>query len=337
MLTLKNFSTWVKNSFLNQLDKDITPSERIAFTMLNKDDIVILDETDTIYIYDKGVYIIYTDSKLKARINLILSGYGEKITYSYSLFNQVKLYLHWKIVSYNDFDAVPEFVNCKNGILNISTGFFKPHEKWQHYYLSFIQIPVKYKEKEACPKIHKFIIDVFGADRLDLIYQLISYTLYKSNKFHKSFILFGAASSGKTTFIEMLRVFLGYKNTTDISIQDINKQFQMANLRGKLADIYDELPLKKIGYMNNFKQVVTNNSLTGEIKNVQGSKTWKNFCKLIFTCNRLPDVSIDKGDDFWRRIMLIHCTEFFDNGTKDYDIGTKISTKKELRMPLKTV
>ena len=323
-----NYSNWTKNEFLEFLETDIPTSAKIAYTMLNKDDIVILDETNTLYIYNEGVYIPYTDARLKSRIHLIISGYSEKTTFSTSLLNQVKLYLAWNVVEYNNFDAIPEFVNCENGIVNLSLGVFHPYK--EKHYLSFMQIPVKYEKDAQCPKIYKFLIDVFGQLRVNLMYQIISYTLFKSNKFHKSFILFGAASSGKTTFIELLRVFLGYKNTTDISIQDINKQFQMANLRGNLADIYDELPLKKIGYMNNFKQVVTNNTLTGEIKNVQGSKTWSNFCKLIFTCNHLPEVSIEKGDDFWRRILLIHCTEFFDNGTKDFDIGSKISTSKEL-------
>ena len=111
--------------------------------------------------------------------------------------------------------------------------------------------------------------------------------LYRSNKFQKAFIFFGEASSGKTTFIEMIRKFLGENNIQDISIQKINKQYQMAQLKDKLANIYDDLPIKKLNYIANFKEAVTNKTLRCNIKFVQEKVRWSNFCKQLFSRDSL--------------------------------------------------
>ena len=342
MLGKNNYSKW---ELSNKASSEDDVGRWIADLILNDYDVIIIKETDQIYKYNKGVYTLYDESELKHKIKLELDEINDSrgfikikgterlrpfIRLSNSLITQVENHLHRQIISYNQFDAFPEYVNCLSGVVNLITGSYSPHFGMNKHYLSTIQIPVTYLKHLECPNIEKFLIDVFGEDRLSFIYEIISYLLYRSNKFHKSFIFFGEASSGKTTFIELLRTFLGRGNWTDISIQDIQKKFQMANLRGMLADIYDELPLKKIGYMSNFKQIVTNNTLTGEMKGVQGSQIWDSFCKLMFTCNKLPETSIDQGDDFWRRIILIHCTAQFNNGKKDFDISKKISTPEEL-------
>ena len=210
-------------------------------------------------------------------------------------------------------------------------GSFIPHFKFDEQpYKSFIQIPITYDKEAQCPVINKFLIEVFGADRIAFVYEILSYMLYRSNKLQKAFIFFGEAASGKTSFIEMLRQFLGRKNIQDISIQKINQRFQMGNIRNRLANIYDDLPIKKLGYIANFKQIVTNTTLTSELKNVQDLVTWDNFCKQVYTTNTLPPVGDDTGDDFWRRVILIHCTNHFANGIKDINIVEKITSPEEL-------
>ena len=303
--------------------------------------IVVVEETGKIYFYNDethGLYKEMKDIRIKNGIKIWIDETNKEeinnkewkpVVFTTTLFNQVKNNLHGRIEPLSAFDKKEWRINCKNGYIDMLYGGFQEHVDFDKTpYLSFIQIPVWYDEKAKCPTINKFIIDVFGADRLAFIYEIIGYLLYRTNKFQKAFIFFGEASSGKTTFIELLRVFLGEKNIQDISIQKINQRFQMAQLRSRLANIYDDLPIQKLNYIMNFKQVVTNKTLTGEIKGVQDLVTWNNFCKQVYTTNNLPEVHETTGDDFWRRIILIQCTNFFDNGNKDFDIGEKL--EKEL-------
>jgi len=297
-------------------------------------------ETGKFYFYKKGVYIPYTDPMIKTNMKVWIDETNDDninnpewkiVKFSTQLFHQVKNHLHANMKQLDEFDIYDWRVNCLNGFVDLRDGTFSDHWDFdQNPYLSFIQIPVYYDPEAKCLHILQFIIDVFGIDRFPFIYEIIGYLLYQSNKFQKAFIFFGEASSGKTTFIELIRYFLGDKNIQDISIQKINQRFQMGNIRNKLANIYDDLPVKKLSYIQNFKQIVTNKTLTAELKGVQDLVTWRNFCKQIYTCNTLPEVAENTGDDFWRRIILVHCTNYFDNGTKDFDISSKITGHKEM-------
>ena len=305
-----------------------------------RNSILVIEETGQIFIYKKGLYVPFLDAKIKNWINVYLNDPLENeakdddfldVKFTTTLLHQVKNRLHSQIAKLDAFDRFEWRVNCLNGWVDIRDGTFGNYVAHNEApYKSFIQIPVEYNKEALCPVINKFLIEVFGADRIAFIYEILGYLIYRSNKLQKAFIFFGEAASGKTSFIEMIRIFLGDKNIQDISIQKINQRFQMGNLRNKMANIYDDLPIKKIGYIQNFKQIVTNKTLTSELKGIQNLVTWNNFCKQIYTCNTPPDVGEHTGDDFWRRIILVHCTNFFDNGTKDFNIVDKITTPEEL-------
>lgn len=315
----------------------LTNGERIAYYILSFNDIVLIEELGRLHIWDKGVFIILKDITINFRIKMAMDVLNEglkdknRIKYSITLRNEVVLHLGHNILSLECFDQHIQIVNCKNGLIDLlDFGELIPHFPYGDHYLSLIQIPIIYNKDARCPVINKFLIDVFGADRIAFIYEILSYLLYRSNKLQKAFIFFGEASSGKTTFIEMIREFLGEENTQSVSLQNLNKPFQKSHLRGKLANIYDDLPIKKLTYIANFKEAVTNKTLRGQIKFVQELVRWSNFCKQIFTCNNLPEAPEIVGDEFWRRIIIIHCTNFFNNGKKDFNIGDKITTVEEL-------
>ena len=304
-----------------------------------RNSIVVVEETSEILIYKNGVYVPFTTAQIKNWINAYLDEPLDSevkdeeflnVKFTTTLLHQVKNRLHKDIIKLKEFENNPYRITLLNGWVDLKDGQFYEHTPFDLFpYKTRIQIPVYYEKETTCPAINKFLIEVFGADRVAFIYEILGYLLFRSIKLQKAFIFFGEAGSGKTSFIEMLRAFLGAKNIQDISIQDINRRYQMGNIRNKLANIFDELPIKKIGYIQNFKQIVTNKTLTSEIKFVQDLVTWNNFCKQIYTCNKLPKIGENTGDDFWRRIILIHCTNFFNNGIKDFDIGDKITTKEE--------
>lgn len=148
-------------------------------------------------------------------------------------------------------------------------------------------------------------------------------------KYQKALMLYGPTKSGKTTFLLMLYAFLGRKHVSEVSLQDLWRPFQAANLRDKLANIHDDLDLKKIHYVGMFKKIVTNKYLSSEVKNVQKHVEWINRTKLSFSCNRLPQPK-DVGDDFYSRWILVPCFNQFIGDNKDPDKLKKITTPEEL-------
>ena len=302
--------------------------------------IVAIEETNKIYIYDCGLYILFTDARIKNWINIYLDDLTDQeknnddwvsVKFTTTLLYQVKNRLFGHLLNLKDFDKFEWRVNCRNGLIDLRDGSFMPHYDFDTTpYKSFQQIPIEYNKEALCPTINNFLIDVFGADRIAFIYEIIGYILYKSVRLQKSFIFFGEPGCGKTTFFDMLKIFLGQENWTDVSIYNLNKPFQKANLKDKLANIHDELPVKKLDYIENYKEAVTNFYLTGGMKFVQGSVTWRNFCKQLNSCNKLPIMDVDTGYDFWRRIILIHCTNYIDSSKRDIHILEKITDPQEL-------
>lgn len=190
-------------------------------------------------------------------------------------------------------------------------------------YLSFIQFPITYNSKAECLKIDQFLADVFGFDTIPLIYEIIGYVLFGHIKHQKAFVAYGPPSSGKTTFINLLMRFFGgnrpEKVISLVKLQRLSKRFQSVNLKDKVINIYDDLPKSKVGDSDMFRIAVTNETLGGELKFKGLYIYWRNRCKLLFSCNELPPITRDEGDQFWRRWILLSCFTEFKNKDKMSD------------------
>ena len=247
---------------------------------------------------------------------------------------------HTNSVSYKEFEngiSGKYVINCLNGKFVVSHPRSEhsfigqiPHEATIHRYRTFRQFPVNYDPEATCLKIERFIIEIFGADKLPFIYEMIGYMLLHTNEQQKSFILYGEAGTGKTTFLELLEIFIGTSNISHVSLQKLGDRFNRSNLRDKALNIYDELQFSKI-YNDSysfFKQAVTNKTLTGELKGIQGEDTWKNAIKLLFACNQLPFVPEHANHDLYRRVILIPCKNVISKQNKK--MLEEITTDDEL-------
>ena len=194
--------------------------------------------------------------------------------------------------------------------------------------ISFTQIPVDYKEDAKCPIIDDFIAEVFGKEHVDSIYEYIGYILLPHVKYQKALIMIGAGKNGKSTFLDMLIKFLGMENIKQIPLQDLEKPFKLYNLKNIMANIVADLPMRQITDTGNAKRVVTDNTLSGNIKNVQGDFNFGNRCKMLYSCNKVPKTK-DTTSAFYRRWLMKICSTDF-TGRVDLDMLSKITTDAEL-------
>ena len=75
-------------------------------------------------------------------------------------------------------------------------------------------------------------------------------------KAQKSFMLVGLANTGKSTILSCVQeLLLGAENVSNIPLQMLSERFQPAELFGKLANIYADLPSKSIDDAGMFKAV----------------------------------------------------------------------------------
>ena len=141
-------------------------------------------------------------------------------------------------------------------------------------------------------------------------------------------MMVGSGKNGKTTFLDALIRVLGKDNVSQSPLQYLEGKFALYNLKHKFANIVSALPSKDLKDTGNAKRIVTDDTLSSNIKNVQGNFIFKNRCKMLYSCNTLPRTK-DKSSAFYRRWVMFICDAIFEDN-KDVDILDKITTPEEL-------
>ncbi len=214
------------------------------------------------------------------------------------------------------------WINCKNGVLNIYTGEFKPHSP--EFFFTW-RINAEYNPESQGVYVEKFLSSVVPPDKRELLEEIVAYCLMPGQPYKKFFVLLGPTDSGKSTFIHLLEQFLGKDNVANLALQEIeNGRFALAELVGKLANCFADLPAKKLSECPRIKAITGEDTLTIEEK-FQKPYFAKIDAKLIFSANRLPEV--DETDAFWNRAVIIQFPYRFK---KDEEFKQKLIQPNEL-------
>lgn len=249
--------------------------------------------------------------------------------------NEIMRYIETKI--YQEglmLDQNPNIVNLENGIIDMQdwrdTGVLTL-KKHAPEYLSSIRIPVKYDPSADCPKIKQFLIDILPEDCQDLIYEIIGHLLFPDCRFQKAFMLTGQGSNGKSVLLAMIEHFIGTKNTSSVSLQDLSdNKFRAAELSGKLVNIFPDISSKFMEDSALFKAMVSGDRITVERKG-QNPFQIKNTARLMFSANEIPR-SKDNSYAFFRRWIIIKLSASFPEGDprRDENLLDKITTPGEM-------
>src|SRR5699024_184682 len=117
-------------------------------------------------------------------------------------------------------------------------------------YLVFTNlINVNYNNGTVCKDIDNLFYKISNNDNevIELIKEMLGYTIYRSNVLEKAFLLKGEAGSGKSTLLNAIAKFIGEENIESLSLSQLNEKFYTGLLKGKLANIGDDIPYRTIG------------------------------------------------------------------------------------------
>ncbi|MDE1829722.1 MAG: bifunctional DNA primase/polymerase [Thaumarchaeota archaeon] len=210
-----------------------------------------------------------------------------------------------------------------NGILNLKTGEFNPEHNPD--FLTTIKIDYDYNPDAKCPKFLKLLEDCLGDDprKIVQLVEIMSNVLTMNHaNFETSLIMVGDGANGKSTILKILRGIFGPENIASISIHAIQKErFAIAQLDGKLANIYADISNTELWSLGRFKMAVSGDPITVEKKGKDGYQM-VSFAKHFFSANEMPDIK-DNTDGAFRRIQVIKFENEFrpdlGNCIKDYD------------------
>jgi len=230
-------------------------------------------------------------------------------------------------VPFNLFDADPDLLCVRNGILNIRTRKLIEHDP---DILFFRCLGAAYNPEAYCSEIRRFLKSVVSPKDGKLLQQFIGFILTGGYRYHKAFILVGSGDNGKTTFPNLLQAFVGDGNYSSLTLQQIcNEKFLMPQLLGKLANIAPEMGNTSIRDTESLKSITGESSITVQEKGERGFPM-TNSAKLIFACNSIPPATnADKA--YYGRFIIIPFTNKFVKG-KDMIINyiDQLTTDEEL-------
>jgi len=179
------------------------------------------------------------------------------------------------------------------------------------------------------PKIYQFFSDIVGKDKVILQLAKIGYAFYPSNPFKLMFMELGLKDAGKTSFLRLFTYVIGERNIATISLQDLaDYRFARAELRDKLANIYDDLPSTVIKNQGIIKMLSGESRIDAPVKFKQDIQSFVNSSKSIYTTNRLPYIA-DSGDEaFFSRWIITNYPNHFERN--DGFFASLISNEQEI-------
>ena len=203
-----------------------------------------------------------------------------------------------------DLNPNPYIINIRNGLYNVLENKLEEHTP---EYCSTIQLGINYDKGADCPRFRKFLDESMGGDtgQVALIQEMLGYFLIPVNSAQKCFLIVGVAAAGKSVLLRVLNdILLGKENVSNVPWQAIGDRFKTAELFGKLANIFADLPTRNIDDNGIFKALVGEDYLTVEKKN-KDPFSFLSTSRLIFSCNSIPKNYGDRSEGFYRRLIII--------------------------------
>lgn len=233
---------------------------------------------------------------------------------------------HTNYIDKDLIDGQPEKIVLKNGVYDLDTdtlGAFDP----EIYALQ--ALPIIYDPEAKAEKINKFLEEICP-DRVTILKEMAAYCLLRSMPLHRFFILEGTGRNGKGSYINLLSLFLGEENVSNVSLQHLDQnRFKPAELHGKLANLSNDIPSSVLKNTGIIKQLAAGDGITVEKKG-RDPFQMKSYAKLIFSANEVP-ATRDDTDAFYRRAVTIKFMQKFDDGVNAIpNIWEKLATEEEL-------
>lgn len=223
--------------------------------------------------------------------------------------------------SIHELNSNPYIINLKNGLYNVLEDTLVPHTP---DYYSTVQLNVSYNPDAECPRFRRYLEEVIDRSQIPLIQEMMGYFLVPVTRGQKCFVIVGEGGAGKSQLLLVLNdILLGKENVSNVSWQALNERFKTAELFGKLANIFADLPTRNIDDNGIFKALVGEDYLTVEKKN-KNPFSFQSTARLLFSCNNIPKNYGDRSEGFYRRLIIIRFDHAVPEDKKDPDLLDKL-------------
>jgi putative DNA primase/helicase len=275
------------------------------------------------YFYEHGVYELREDL---AAMDAVRSLLLPRLAKSADIYDAEKQWRMQIRKSVREINANPYIINVRNGLYNVLDGSLKAHDP---AYYSTVQILADYEPDAKCPQFLEFLGGILPETEIPLMQEIFGYLLIPVNKAQKSFVFVGAPNAGKSTLLSIAQeVLLGAENVSNIPWQALGDRFNKAELFGKLANIFADLPSKAIDDGGMFKSLTGEDYVTAERKN-KDPFNFRPYARLLFSCNEIPRNYSDRSDGFYRRLIIIRFDKSVPMEKRDPNLRERVACERD--------
>jgi P4 family phage/plasmid primase-like protien len=252
----------------------------------------IIDETDLFILLDKAIdsgTVNTTKSHIKSEIIECLKREGRK--------NKPK-------------EPKVEWIQFKNYVYDIYTRErFEPTPKY------FFTNPIQWNIGETVdtPVMDKLFKEWVGKKNVEMLYEIIAYSLYRDYPIHRIFCLIGGGRNGKSKYLELINRFIGKENSSSTELdQLLLSRFEVAKMYRKLVCMMGETNYTAMEKTALLKKLTGQDLIGYEFKQKNPFDDY-NYAKIMIATNSIP-VTHDKTDGFYRRWLIIDFPNQFPEG-----------------------
>ena len=197
------------------------------------------------------------------------------------------------------------YIMFKNGIYDIKNNILLP---FSENLIITSKIPHNFKNifsEEITTKAEN-LISIWADNNkeiIQLLYEIIGYTLYRTNPLGKTFFLQGSGGNGKSTFFDFLSFLINKNNVVHREFEELEKEYNVISLKGKMLTICDDIDNKYITRVGLLKKIVTGEPIIGKAL-YSDPEEFRYMGKLLLAGNDVPRIN-DTSDGLGRRLVII--------------------------------
>jgi putative DNA primase/helicase len=229
------------------------------------------------------------------------------------------------------FDCDPMLLGCKNGVIDLRTGSFRPGKPNDNVSKS---LNVEYDSNAKALRFEQFLREVFLDDPEMIAYVLraAGYSLTGLTTEQVIFILHGSGENGKSVFLNVLSYILGdYSGNTPFNTFMSSKvdpgriPNDIAALVGKRFVTASEVKENSCLNEARIKNLTGGDQITARFLHQEFFTYIPNY-KIWLSVNHRPRVK-DTSHGFWRRIKEIPFDRKFSGSERDYNLLEKLKSE----------
>lgn len=165
----------------------------------------------------------------------------------------------------------------------------------------------------STPNLDKYLAEWAG-DKAHTLKQLLAFCTLPSYAIQRIFFLIGGGSNGKSTYLAVMRKFIGIRNVCSAGfdeITDSNNKFATSALYKKTVCEMGETGFTSVNKTEVLKRLSSGQDLTKAEFKGKGQFEFINYAKIVIASNSLPE-SHDKTDGFYRRWIIVDFPNQFE-------------------------